>query len=466
MKAVSLGLGLTLAAVLLAVAVLPHPAARAVTDTTPPTGTIVINGNRSATNNRTVTIAMTWADTGGSGVGRMRFSDNGSTWSAYESLTPSKSYTLPAGADGHRTIRVQFIDKANNRSATCSDYILLDRTAPTGGISINNGAPTTASRSVTLNLNWADAGAGVSRMRFSDNGSTWTSWEPQKATKAHTLPAENGNRTVRVQFLDGAGNYSPVYNDYIRLQMAAGTTETVLLPQDEPLEMVWVPGGSFTMGSPSTEPDRQEEEGPQHTVTLDGFWMAKYELTKRQWTAVMNTTPWVGYYSVISDPDSPAVRISWDDAHSFIAAVNTHTGKTFRLPSEAQWEYACRANTTERFYWGANSDGTAIADYAWYWGNCAEALLQYGHVVGQKLPNAFGLYDMVGNVGEWCEDDFHSRYTDAPTDGQAWVDSPRSGFVVMRGGAFFQEPGYCRSAYRTYNLPATASSDIGIRLCR
>jgi N-acetylneuraminic acid mutarotase len=187
-------------------------------DTTPPTGRVVINGNRSATNSRNVSIGLTWSDgVVGLGVARMRFSDDGSTWSAYESLTPSKSYTLPVGNDGHRTVRVQFIDLANNRSATYSDYIRLDRSAPTGGILINNGASTTASRSVTLKLNWADTGAGVTRMRFSDNGSTWTTWLYPAATKAYTLPAGLGYHTVRVQYLDGANNYSPVYNDYIKL---------------------------------------------------------------------------------------------------------------------------------------------------------------------------------------------------------------------------------------------------------
>jgi len=187
-------------------------------DTVPPTGTIVINGNQSATNSRTMSIAMTWSDGPiGSGVARMRFSDDGATWSAYESLTPSKSYTLPVGDDGYRTIRVQFIDKANNRSAVFSDYIRLDRSVPKGGIIINNGAPTTTTQAVTLNLSYADIGSGVVRMRFSDNGSTWTSWMYPKATKAYILPAGLGYHTVRVQYLDGANNYSLVYNDYIKI---------------------------------------------------------------------------------------------------------------------------------------------------------------------------------------------------------------------------------------------------------
>ncbi len=188
------------------------------TDTTPPTGTIVINNNRSATNTRSVTLSLTWSDgAGGSGVSRMRFSDNGSTWTAWEPLAAARAYTLPGG-DGYKTVRVQYLDKANNRSATYSDYIRLDTTPPTGTIIINSGAMTTMTRSVTLGLTWADgAGTGVTQMRFSDNGSTWTAWMPVAATCAHMLPDGLGYHTVRVQYADGAGNHSAVCNDYIKL---------------------------------------------------------------------------------------------------------------------------------------------------------------------------------------------------------------------------------------------------------
>ncbi len=182
----------------------------------PMTGGIVINSNRSATNNPVVTLALTWAGGAGTGVVRMRFSNDGSTWTAWGPLAASKSYTLPAG-DGHKTVRVQYLDKLNNKSAIYSDYILLDTTLPTGSIIINNGAATTATRSVTLKLTWADAGAGVSRMRFSDDGAHWTAWTPQTASRPYTLPAGLGYHTVRAQFLDGANNYSAVYNDYIKL---------------------------------------------------------------------------------------------------------------------------------------------------------------------------------------------------------------------------------------------------------
>ncbi len=188
-------------------------------DKTVPTGTVLINGNRSATNNPTVSLALTWNDSaGGSGVVRMRFSNDGATWSAWEPLAAARAYTLPAGPDGHRTVRVQYLDKANNRSAACIDYIRLDTTPPTGTIIINNGALTTSTQSVTLGLTWADGnGAQVSRMRFSDDGAHWTYWMPPEAAHAYMLPPGIGYHTVRVQYLDGAGNYSLVYNDYIKL---------------------------------------------------------------------------------------------------------------------------------------------------------------------------------------------------------------------------------------------------------
>ena len=186
-------------------------------DKTLPTGTILINGNRSATNNRSVNLALTWTDGTGLGVSRMRFSDDGSHWTAWETLLATRAWTLPVSADGHKTVSAQFLDKANNYSPVYHDYIRLDTTLPTGTIIINGGAATTPTRSVTLNLSWFDAGAQVSRMRFSDDGAHWTWWMLPKASQAYTLPDGLGNHTVRVQYLDGANNYSATYNDYIKL---------------------------------------------------------------------------------------------------------------------------------------------------------------------------------------------------------------------------------------------------------
>ncbi|MCX5771550.1 MAG: formylglycine-generating enzyme family protein, partial [Candidatus Hydrogenedentes bacterium] len=195
----------------------------------------------------------------------------------------------------------------------------------------------------------------------------------------------------------------------------------------------------------------------------------KYELTKRQWQAVMGTTPWSGQDYVLDDPDSPAVYVSWNDAKPFITALNNYvglSGRLFRLPSEAEWEYACRADTATRCYWGDDPDYTLINDYAWWDGNAGDAGEQYAHVVGLKLPNAFGLYDMSGNVWEWCEDDWHSSYTGAPADGSAWVDPLRGLYRMLRGGGWGVGGGSCRSAARGGSYPSGTSVDIGFRFSR
>jgi formylglycine-generating enzyme required for sulfatase activity len=251
------------------------------------------------------------------------------------------------------------------------------------------------------------------------------------------------------------------------IEKPAGETETIMLPGDVPLEMVWMPKGSFTMGSPDPDLGYGAFEVPQHTVKFSaGFWMGKYELTKRQWEAVMETTPWEGQPNVQTYPESPAVYVSWKDAKDFVGAINALTGKTFRLPTEAEWEYACRAGTTTRLYWGDDPGNVIISDYAWWNGNAWSAGEKYAHVVGLKLPNVWGLHDMSGNVLEWCEDDRHDNYTGAPTEGQAWVDGPRGPDRVVRGGGW---GGYFHdflSASRNFTNPTNANYSIGFRLAR
>ena len=185
-------------------------------DNRPPAGTVLINNNRSVTNSVNAALSLAWDDGAGSGAVRMRFSNDGATWSLWEPLAAVRAHTLPGG-DGHKTVRVQYLDRVNNRSAACSDYIRLDTAPPTGTVTINDGAPTAKTQSVMLGLTWADAGAGVSRMRFSDDGAHWTVWETLKAARPHMLPVGLGYHTVRVQFLDAGNNYSPVYNDYIKV---------------------------------------------------------------------------------------------------------------------------------------------------------------------------------------------------------------------------------------------------------
>ena len=225
----------------------------------------------------------------------------------------------------------------------------------------------------------------------------------------------------------------------------------ISLPGGVTLEMIQIPAGSFMMGSPDNEQDRWSVEGPQHQVDIGyDFYLGKYEVTKAQWQAVMGTTPWSRQRYVSDDPKSPAVYVSWNDINGsggFIEKINALGQGTFRLPSEAEWEYACRVVTMTRFYWGDDPNYTLIGDYAWYGSNAWSTNERYAHIVGQKLPNAWGVYDMSGNVWEWCQDTWHDSYNGAPTDGSAW-EWPSSSYRVLRGGDWENFPRDCRSARR------------------
>ncbi len=240
---------------------------------------------------------------------------------------------------------------------------------------------------------------------------------------------------------------------------------TVMLPGNVPLEMVWCPAGTFMMGRYPGEQNSNEWEDFQHQVTLTrAFCLGRYEVTKRQWQAVMQTTPWAGEPYMLDHPDSAAVYVSWDDAQAFIAVVNTLGQGTFSLPTEAQWEYACRAGTTTRFYWGDDPSYTQIGNYAWYMTNAYDAGEQYAHVVGAKLSNAWGLYDMSGNVREWCQDWWEDQYSSGVVTDPT---GPSSGFRrVCRGGVWDIYARECRSASRYRFGPSQRLNGYGFRLAR
>ncbi len=222
------------------------------------------------------------------------------------------------------------------------------------------------------------------------------------------------------------------------------------------IKMRLMPEGNFVMGSSGMEADRQNDEGPQHQVTITkSFYLGIYEVTQMQWEAVMGTRPsCFGYVAM-----NPVESISWDDCQKFIAKLNTLGIGTFRLPTEAEWEYACKAGSTTRFPWGDDPEYTKLGEYAWYDANSAQKL----HPVGQKKPNAWGLYDMHGNVWEWCSD-WYGSYSDMnQTDPTGAVTGSNR---VKRGGSWRNFPKYCRAADRDYGTPADAYDSLGFRLVR
>jgi formylglycine-generating enzyme required for sulfatase activity len=199
------------------------------------------------------------------------------------------------------------------------------------------------------------------------------------------------------------------------------------------LEMVSIAGGSFLMGSPRDEEEHRDNESPQHRVTIAPFWMGKYPVTRLQYHAVM------GRSSAFQEDgmNHPVERVSWENAIAFCEKLTQITKRTYRLPSEAEWEYACRAGTTTPFYCGQ----AITTDLA----NCDEGATT---AVGSFPPNAFGLFDMHGNIWEWCADHWHPNYQGAPIDGSAWTVGGDTGSRILRGGFWGSLPRYCRSAVR------------------
>ncbi|MDJ0706969.1 MAG: sigma-70 family RNA polymerase sigma factor [Leptolyngbyaceae cyanobacterium MO_188.B28] len=242
------------------------------------------------------------------------------------------------------------------------------------------------------------------------------------------------------------------------------------------LRMMQIPAGKFLMGSPEDELERSDAEGPQHVVTVPQFFMAKYSVTQAQWRAVA-ALPRVEQ-KFDPDParfkgeDRPVERLSWNDAVEFCDRLTLHTNRQYRLPTEAEWEYACRAGTITPFHFGetlstayANYDGSN-EEYGTYGpgvrGEWREQTTPIDHFEG---VNEYGLSDMHGNVFEWCQDNWRDNYYDAPIDGSAWLSSNESKFYILRGGSWLSFPGYCRSASRGYHEPGDRDYDIGFRVC-
>ena len=233
------------------------------------------------------------------------------------------------------------------------------------------------------------------------------------------------------------------------------------------LEMLPIPGGSFVMGAPDDEPERYEDETPPHLVSVQPFLMGKYPVTQAQWSAVA-ALPQIDR-ELKSDPSyfkgdhRPVERVSWLDAMEWCDRLSRHTKQDYRLPTEAEWEYACRAGTTTPFHFGAtittnlaNYRGTDDKEHKWSgsYGNGPKGdyRAETTPVGSFEVANAFGLYDMHGNVWEWCHDHWHENYAEAPADGSAWLDNDdtldEEANRLLRGGSWHYDPGYCRSACR------------------
>ena len=216
-------------------------------------------------------------------------------------------------------------------------------------------------------------------------------------------------------------------------------------------EMVYVEGGTFDMGATTEQgSDAESDEKPVHSVTLDGYYIGKCEVTQELWEAVMGSNP-----SHFKGAQNPVENVSWNDCQEFVSRLNSLTGRTFRLPTEAEWEYAARGGNKSLHYKYSGSDN--IDEVAWYNNNSGRST----HAVGTKSPNELGIYDMSGNVWEWCSDWYGGYSAGAQTNPQG----PSSGsYRVLRGGSWINYAGNCRVSIRSYDDPGNSNINFGLRL--
>ena len=296
------------------------------------------------------------------------------------------------------------------------------------------------------------------------------------------VPAQNLASTTGKQPIHKAGA-NLAKNSSITKTATQGPLED--LPEAAPhLTLLWIPPGRFWMGSPESEPERRDSEGPQHLVQLQGFFMSQTPITQAQWREVAGWKEGPGEQwgrELKLDPSRfqsnndhyPVENVSWLDAMEFCNRLSQRTGRTYTLPSESQWEYACRAGTTTPFHFG----DTISPELANYRGDFAYADGPQGVYrekttpVGMFPANAWGLHDMHGNVWEWCLDEWHDSYEGAPTDGRAWLDAAEGQkskesvkSKLLRGGSWLDLPRFCRSACRFLPRPGIAYSGVGFRV--
>ncbi|BAZ08614.1 hypothetical protein NIES4071_04190 [Calothrix sp. NIES-4071] len=274
---------------------------------------------------------------------------------------------------------------------------------------------------------------------------------PEKSTKTFRFEVVTVNRTGAI----------------IKRETRSAEYFTENLGNNITLDMVSIPGGTFMMGAPDDEESSTDYQRPRHEVTVQPFFMGKYPITQPQWRTVaalpkinrdLNPEP-----SRFDGHNLPVEKISWYDAVEFCERLSKFSGRNYRLPSEAEWEYACRAGTTTPFHFGETIT-TKIANFD---GNYQYADARKGEYrqkttsVGIFPPNAFGLHDTHGNVWEWCADDWHENYSGAPDDQSAWITNNNEVEKLLRGGAWYYSPHYCRSACRNCYPPDFGNYDFG-----
>ncbi len=220
------------------------------------------------------------------------------------------------------------------------------------------------------------------------------------------------------------------------------------------MEFVFIPGGDFWMGCSEQDTECEDGEKPRHQVHLNSFWMGKYEVTQAQWEKIMGHNPTRKFKGT----NYPVGSVSWDDTQEFVKLLNAKSGKDFRLPSEAEWEYAARAGAQTIYSFG--DDPKLLGEYAWYKDNSDNK----PHPVGQKQPNAFGLFDMHGNMEEWVADSYLD-YTVAPADGRVYSGGPGSRYVI-RGCTWKCAPAGVRSSNRIRYKYNVGGEHIGVRLAK
>ncbi|MBF0379328.1 MAG: DUF1566 domain-containing protein [Desulfamplus sp.] len=351
---------------------------------------------------------------------------------------------------GSHTIKLCITDGEGNEECKSVDVVGVNSKPTLTSFSINNGASSTSTKTVTLNN--SVTGNPTHYMASESSSFSGASWQTYSATPSFTLSSGIGTKTVYFKVKNNDSESSSVSDSISLIQMTSHTNS---------LSMTFnlIPAGTFTMGSPSDELGRYDDE-TQHQVTLTkSYYMQTTEVTQAQWKVVMGSNP--SYFSSCGD-NCPVEQVSWDDVQTFINKLNAKGEGTYSLPTEAQWEYAARAGSTTAFANGGitqTSCGDANLDaIGWY---CLNNSVNRTEQVAQKSPNAWGLYDMHGNVWEWC----HDWYESYPHTFVADPIGPESGsYRVLRGGGWFLGATLCRSACRGSNFPYYQYYDVGFRL--